>query len=161
MIRKSLFWGLTLVLIVALVGLIIRGRSLEKKQSNGPVEIVQKSKPTATRVLTPSDLELLQSTMKLERQSDTTGESRIAHHKIEIRNNGKVVYEGIQLSFDYLDRSGKRLAVKHYFIAKSLLPASTLTLDDVRIEDIPIKTADFRATVDYADIGQLPDSRNK
>jgi hypothetical protein len=97
----------------------------------------------------------------LERQTDTTEESEIAHHEIEIRNNGKVTYEGIQLSFDYLDRSGRKLAAKHYYITKSLAPGSTLALDDVRIGDIPNKTADFRVAIDYADIGRLRGSQNK
>ncbi|MBP1624567.1 MAG: hypothetical protein H6Q07_2587, partial [Acidobacteria bacterium] len=53
MIRKSLFWGLTLVLVVALISLIVRGRRLEKQQAGKSVEVVQESEPSPIRVLAP------------------------------------------------------------------------------------------------------------
>jgi hypothetical protein len=152
MIRKSLFWGLTLVLVVALVGLIIRGRQLEKEKSSRPVEIVQESKPSPTKALDPSDLKVLESKMSLEEKSEKPGESNIAHHEIEIQNIGDTTYQGIQLRFEYLDRRGKVLATKTYFVARKFLPRSTFKLDNIIIEDVPVAADRFRVDVDFADI---------
>jgi hypothetical protein len=156
MIRKSLFWGLTLILVVALVGLIIQGRRLEKQDSGSPVEIVQESVPTATRVLIPPDLEVLHSKMTLDRSAEKTDESDTAHHEIEIQNRGDVAYKGIQLSFDYLNRSGKVLATKTYLVSERIPPGNTLKLDDIRIGKVPVSATDFRVAVNFADIARVP-----
>jgi hypothetical protein len=154
MIRKYLFWGLTLVLVVALVNLIIRGRRLEKQQVDRLVEVVQDSEPTATRVLRPQDFEILQSKMLLEQEPGSKKQSRTARHEIEIRNKGKVSYSGIQLSFDYLDRSGRALGTKTRAVVQTILPGATLKIAEIKVDGIPISTVDSRVAIVYADIGQ-------
>jgi hypothetical protein len=156
MIRKSLFWGLTLVLMVALINLIIRGRRLEKQQSGRFAEDVRESQPTPTRVLVPRDLEIVQAKMRLEAQGSGKDRYQTARHEIEIRNNGKVPYGGIQLSFDYLDRSGKVLATKTQSVAQTILPGTSEKLPDIKVEGLAASTADFQAAILYADIGRAP-----
>lgn len=162
MLRKSLFFGLTLVLVVALVGLTLRGRRLEKQQASQSVEVVQPSRSTSTRIWTPQDLEIVQLKIRLEQGKGTAGriQSRIARHEIEIRNNGKVPYGRIQLSFDYLGRNGKLLTTRTQSISRTILPGTDLKLTDVGFDGLPSSTADFRVTIVYADIGNEPLSQD-
>ena len=145
MIRKYLFLGLTLVLIVALVNLIIRGRRLEKQQAGKSVETIKESKPTPTRVLRPDDLEIIGSSM----QRDAAGP---ALHTVEIRNNGRDSYSRIQLRIAYMDRGGKLLETKHYSIFRNISPGGRTRVTDIRVEGVPDLAARARVTIDYADL---------
>ena len=156
MIRKSLFWGLTLVLLVALVSLIIRGRRMEKGQAGRLVEVTQESPPSATRVLAPQDLQIVQSTTQLQEEPSGKRKSQTARHEIEIRNNGNVPYGRIQFRFDYLDRSRKTVATRNYSIVKTIMPGAALKLADIKADGIPALTASCTASVVYADIGHTP-----
>jgi hypothetical protein len=151
MFRKWLFGGLTLVLVAVLIGLIIQGNRLEKQKAGQPVEIIQKSVPTATRVFAPTDIQILHSNMRIEEGTDKSAPARIALHEIELRNSGTVAYEKIELSFDYLDENGKVLANRTYSVVQSITPDSTLNLV-VRIDDVPVSSENFRVSAPYADI---------
>ena len=144
MIRKYLFLGLTLVLIVALVNLIIRGRRLEKQQAGKSVETIKESKPTPTRVLRPDDLEIIGSSMQ-------RGAAGPALHTVEIRNNGHYSYSRIQLRIAYMDRGGKLLETKHYSIVRDISPGWT-RVTDIRVEAVPDLAARAQVTIDYADL---------
>jgi hypothetical protein len=146
MIRKSLFWGLTLVLVVALVSLVIRGRRLEKQEAAQAIEAVRQSQPSPTRVLAPQDLEIKGSTMQRYPGS-------IALHEVEIHNSGGVPYNRIELEFVYLDRAGKVLATKTHSLERTdIKPGQSLTATDIRIEGVPASTARFRASLLFADM---------
>ena len=156
MLRKSLFWGLTLVLVVALINLIIRGRRLEKQQASQLVEVVQEAKPTPTRVFAPRDLEIVQAGMRLEGVTGEKTESQTAQHEIEIRNRGTVPYGKVQIDFDYFDRSGKVLATRTQTIEQTISPGAMLKIAAVRIDGLPLSTVNSRASLAYADIGRAP-----
>lgn len=138
-----------LVLVVALVNLIFRGRRLEKEQAARLVEVVQDSKPTETRALIPKDLEVVQSNMKLEKAGS-------ARHAVEIRNNGAVPYNNIALKFAYLDRNGKIITARNYSIAQTVLPGSTVQIPDIAMGGVPATADGCRTTIVYADIGHTP-----
>jgi hypothetical protein len=141
MIRKSLFWGLTVVLVVALVGLILRGRRLEKQEAAQATEVVRQSRPSPTRVLAPQDLEIKGSTMQQSAGST-------ALHEVEIHHNGSVPYNRIQLEFVYLDRAGKVLSTKtHSFNRADIKPGQTLTATDIRIDGVPAAATKFRTSI--------------
>ena len=159
MARKYLFWGLTLVLVAVLVFLIVQGRRLEKQNAGRQGEIIQNSVPTATRAFSPKDIQILQSDMKLEENADESGKFKIAEHGIELHNSGSVSYGKIELRFDYLDRSRKVLAGRRYSVIQTISPGSTLELA-VRIDDVPLQTADFRVAVLYADIASKTVARS-
>jgi hypothetical protein len=150
MIRKSLFWGLTLVLVVALVSLIIRGRKMEKEQAAQPMEVVQQVPPSPTRVLAPQDLEILSSTMQLK--PDHT-----ALHAVEIQNRGRVPYSGILLKFAYQDRFGKLLETKTYALKAAILPGLGFRTQDIVIKEVPASAEKFQVSIQYADMLR-PDS---
>ncbi len=157
MLRKTLFWGLTLVLMVVLVNLILRERKLEKERARQMVEIVQESKPSATRVLGAQDLEIVQSKMILESESGTKLQSRSARHEIVIRNNGTLPYGEIQLKFEYFDKGGKTLLTKTHSIARTLMPGATVELSEILIDDLPDSIANSRVAIAFADIGHAPE----
>jgi hypothetical protein len=152
MIRKSLFWGLTLVLVVALISLIIRGRRLEKEQAQQMVEVARESKPTPTRVFAPQDLQIVQSRMQLE--TEPGHKDRIARHEIEIRNSGNIPYSDIQLMFDYASRAGKQLATRTRSIPQKILPGDTINITDIAVTDIPASTADSKVSIVSADLAK-------
>jgi len=152
MIRKSLFLGLTLVLVVALITLIIRGYKIEKDQARQPSEKVEEAKSTATRVLAPQDLKILSSKTVVEKKADPKKSSCISLHEIEIRNDGKVSYKDVQLRFAYFDRKGKELATRIHTAAQIISPGATIKLNDIMISDVPIPTVDSKATIISADI---------
>ena len=129
---------------------------MEKNQTKQPVEVVQQSKPTPTRVLGPQDLEILQEKLHWEEAGGEKKQSRAARHEIEIRNNGSVPYAEIQLRFDYLDRKGKTLASKTHTSTQGVLPGSVLKITDIIIPDLPLSAADSRATIAYGDLKPAP-----
>jgi len=146
MIRKSVFWGLTLVLVVALVSLIVRGRKFEKQQQAArSAEFVQPSKPTATRVLTPTDLEIVNSTMPLP-------PGHAAMPEIEIRNNGTVSYSRIELKFVYFDGAGKTVSTKTHSLDETIGPGKSVKVTVLSVEGIPASATRFQSSVLFADI---------
>jgi hypothetical protein len=147
MIRKSLFWGLTLVLIVALVTLIVRGRKLEKHQAARDVTITQESKPTPTKVLSPQDLEIVNSTMQ-------ANSPKTAVPAFGIRNNGTVPYNRIQLEFVYLDRGGKVAAKRTRLIERTVMPGTNIKISDMANEGIPDSAIECRILILNANIGR-------
>jgi hypothetical protein len=161
MIRKSVFWGLALVLAFVLVSIIIRGRRLEKKQSAKSVEIIQESPSTPTRVLMPKDLEVVQSKMRLEKVSDGQAPSVCAWHEMGIRNKEKISYQKIQLSIDYMDRRGENLVTKPYSVEKNLMAGNILQIADIKIEGLPAQTANCRIAIVYAEIETVPQPKQK
>jgi hypothetical protein len=145
MLRKSLFWGLTLVLIVALVNLIIRGRQMEKQQEAKSAQVVQQSKPTPTRVLSPEDLAVNGPAMRPDSQHPVLD-------KIGICNRGSVSYTNIQLQFLYLDRNGKELATSTHLIQQTVKPGETLEIAGTAGGQMPASTAESKVSILYADI---------
>jgi hypothetical protein len=152
MIRRSIFLGLTLVLVVALIALIVRGYKMEKEQAGQPKEKIEEAKSTATRVLAPQDLEILGAKTTVAKNTDSKERSRIARHEIEIRNNGKLSYQGLQLRFTYLDRKGKETTTKIYSVTQTVASGTTLKLIDISITDIPMSTVESKAAIISADM---------
>ena len=87
------------------------------------MEVVQQSESVPTRVLSPKDLEIVNSTMQLD--SGHAGEA-------EIRNNGSVPYVQTQLRFAFLDRNGRVLAAKDFLISRTLMPGKSIQMSQIR-----------------------------
>ena len=146
MIRKSLFWGLTLVLVAALVSLIIRGRQMEKLQAEKPVEVVEQALPSPIKVLQPDDLQVVNSTMQHE--SD-----HAALHEIEIRNNGVVPYTGIYIALVYLNQGGKVVQTRHQaLVGITVLPGQSYSAANIRVEEVPASATKFQISILSADM---------
>jgi hypothetical protein len=153
MIRRSLFFGLTLILMLGFIFLALRSRRQEEEPAGLPEETVEKSEATAARALKPADLEIVRSKMVLERNAGTTKPSFSARHEIEIFNHGNVPYKEMRLNFVYLSRTGKVLETRTYSIGQTILPGATLKLTDIRMAGFSESAAESRVSIVYADIG--------
>jgi hypothetical protein len=146
MIRRTLMGALTLVLIGVIVYLTIQSRRREAQASKSAVEVVKDSVPTAIRVMTPDELNIADSELKVIGST--------AHHRIVVQNGGKAAYCNIQLSFTYLGNSGKPLAARTYLVEKSILPGQSLSLDDIAQENIPKGAKNCTVKINHADLTQ-------
>ncbi len=154
MVRRSLFFGLTLILILAFTFLSVRGCRQEDAPPEQPRETVEKSETTATRVLKPQDLEIGRSQMTVDRSVDASGKPLFAaRHEIEIFNRGSVPYMKMRLRIAYLSSTGKILETKHHTIDQTILPGASLGLADIRIDGLSEPAAEARLSIVYADIG--------
>jgi hypothetical protein len=146
MIRKSLFWGLTLVLVAALVSLIIRGRQLEKQQAEKPAEVVEQSPSSPIRVLQPDDLHIVNSSM----QHDS---GTMAVHEIKIRNNGIVPYNGICVAFVYLNQAGKVIQTRNQIlVGVTVFPGQNHSAANIRVEEVPASATKVQLSILSADM---------
>ncbi|MGA2260103.1 MAG: hypothetical protein ABSH28_01565 [Acidobacteriota bacterium] len=152
MIRKSIFWGITLMLGTVLVWLVIQGRREETKQAAAPTEIVQTAKASPTRIFAPGDLEVGES-----REGVTSKQATPAPiGKIEIRNHGKVAYHDIMLKLTCLGGGGKVLDAQTRLIPGTIEPAQVLALSDLTFEGIPRGTVRYDFSILYCDFGPAP-----
>lgn len=154
MIRKSFFFGLTLVLVVALVTLILQGRKQEKLQASQKSEVIKESASSPIRVYEPSDLEIIRPTADFAKKSDGKTFSLGAGHGIEILNKGKVPYREILLALYYTDLKGKQVATKTYLIRKPLLPETSLKITDIPADSLPSSAKNFDIAILHADLGE-------
>jgi hypothetical protein len=158
MMRRALFFGLTLVLILAFVFLSVRGCRQGKEPANPSTETVEKSEASATRVLQPQDLEITLSKMTLEKHEDGAKPSLAARHKIEIVNHGNIPYRNIRLTFVYRSRAGKVLETRNHSMDQSILPGAVLKLADLRMDGLIESTAEAHISITYADVGIAPEA---
>jgi hypothetical protein len=149
-LRKYLFYGLTLVLVSALIFLVIQGRRMEKEQTRQGNDKIQKFKSTPIRVLSPPDLKILNASMTLE-PADVSGELPVARHNFEIYNAGTVAYCKIQLRLSYVDANGEVIASIPYSIEDSIPPGDTLVSNDVLIQKIPDAAVECLPSIVYGD----------
>jgi hypothetical protein len=160
MIRKYLIWGLTFVLIAAAIALGIRGRRLEKQQAAQVVEVVKESETTATRSWAPRDVEIVLSKMLLEKAAEKK-QPLTAQHHIELRNNGQVLYDRIQLKIEYLDSRAKVLETRLHSVEQIIPQGTVIKLDNIKIDKVPASTEDCRVAVVYADVKPATPSQNQ
>ena len=150
MMRKWLFIGLTVVLAAALVALVVQGRRLEKKAAQSPrsVEQVRESAPSATRVLAPSDLEIVESGFTL--RPGAGGKECV--HRLVVRNRGNVGYASIMARFTYLAPGGKALGRRTARVNQPVPPGQATSLGEIVLEGIPDRAVACRAEIASADL---------
>jgi hypothetical protein len=152
MIRRSLFWGLTLMLGAVLVWLIINGRKEEARQATAPAEVVKTASLSPTRVVAPKDLEIVASNamgaIKASR-SEPIG-------PIAIRNNGKISYHAIMLSLAYLDGNDRVLDTRSRLVPDTIQPGQSFTVSDFPLEDVPARAVRYRISIAYSNFGPAP-----
>lgn len=156
MIRRSLFLGLTGMLVVVLVYLVVQGRKEERVQQQNPrtVEIVRDSKPTLTRIIAPPDLQILESRMEIfHAGSGSPGEGGLAaKHQIVIRNDGKNTYRNLRLRLTYLGLSQKVLDARTKEVGEVLQPVQRRSLDEITIENAPAGAVKSTVRIISADL---------
>jgi len=154
MVRKSIFLGLTLMLGAVLISLIVKARK-EDRLSKRVVEFVKESAPTATRVISPADLRIADSNMKLFDSDDKAsrgGRAATASHSVVVQNTGSVAYAGVRIEFSYLGPGGKLLGRKSYSCVVMIPPGEGTTLDNIILKDVPYGTTRSTARILSADL---------
>jgi hypothetical protein len=153
MLRRALFFGLTLALIAVVIGLMVRSGRQEKEPASQIMEKIEESVPSATRVLDPRDLKAVLRQIAWEEKKDSAKPSYAARHEIEIRNSGNTPYKEMGLQFVYASRGGKGRATRTCSIAQTIAPGARVKLADVRTDGFSEPARDPGIRVVYADIG--------
>lgn len=149
MIRKTVFFGLTLILVIAFVALVIRGRKLERQQAERPPTFLSESS-SPVRAFAPSDLDIVGLQMKLEQDGT-------ARHEFELSNEGKVTYQSVQLEFVYRDAVGSQVAAKRYSVSRVLEPGRSAEIDDAVVGGVPLHAASVHGRVVFGEIASEGD----
>ncbi len=159
MFRKSLFWGLTLMLAAVLVVLVVKGRKAERMQqaASRPVEVVRTSPPSLTRVISPNDLQIVESKMDLEAPEAQPGQDapspgRTARHHLVIRDDGAISYRSFGLKVAYIGRENKVIETRTVPVPELLQPGQARSISEVKVENVPSGTVKCEVKVAYADI---------
>jgi hypothetical protein len=152
MFRKSIFSGLMVLLGASLVWMIISGRRREKQQQQvpHPVEIIQNSKPTATRIYAPPDLQIISIRMIPAAPGSNTSAS--AEHSVEIRNAGSMTYGNTLLMVTYFGKNGKTVEKRDYQLKEPVPPGKTLTYQSIQISPLPNEAVKCSGRIIYADL---------
>jgi hypothetical protein len=165
MFRRSIFLGLMVLLGSMLVYMVLSARRQEKRISSPPTEIIRKSKPSATRVLAPPDLQVTESTTEILPPSAGSGPVsgivarhsvtvRMARHSVTVRNQGTSHYRGFMLKFDYLAASGSSVETRSHQVSQDLPPGATVRLQDLLMEGLPAKVRRCRVGLAWADLAE-------
>jgi hypothetical protein len=156
MIRRSLFLGLTGMLVVVLGYLVVQGRKQEKRQQQNPrpVELVRESKPTLTRLIAPTDLQIMDA--KMEMSNADAGASKdgglSAKHRIIVRNNGQTAYRNIRFRLTYFSRGDKVLGSQTRETKETLQAGQSRSMEVILVESIPTGTAKSAVSILSADL---------
>lgn len=143
--RKGLFAGLTLLLIVVFIFLAIQGNRLEKERQRRDADVVETFRPTPVRSLEPRDLEITGAFME-RNNSGGTG------HRIEVRNRGEATYSEIRLKLDYVDAGGKTLEPVIRDVVERIAPGVTELTFEIPQDEIPAGAVDCIPSIVYGDI---------
>ncbi len=152
MMRKSLFWGLTVMLVAVLVWLVMQSRREEAQRRSGPVEIVKTARLSPTRVIAPKDLEVTGSPIEMAAER-SKGVGRSQRGAVMIRNRGEIAYHNIMLKLDCFGSSGKTLHMQTRVIVGTLQPGQSLQVGDIPTEGLPPGTVRCTVTILHADLG--------
>ncbi len=154
MVRRSIFLGLMVLLGSVLVYMILSARRQEKRVGSPPAEIVRQSKPTATRVLAPEDLQITDSSMQILQPAGGSGRVTevAARHSVTVRNEGKRRYRGFMLRFDYSTAAGRVVESRSRQVSQDLPPGETVTPQEILMEGLPGKVRHCAVSIAWADL---------
>ncbi len=159
MVRRSLFLGLTGMLVAVLVYLVVQGRKEDRQQqqqNQRPLELIRESKPSLTRVIAPQELHIIDSRMELSPAGAGTVSDK---HVIAIRNEGPTRFRSLRFRVIYLGHGGKVLATSTHEIRETIQPGETYS-GNVMIESVPAGTAKSELKILSADM-ESPVSASK
>ena len=153
MFKRQLFYGITLILLVVIIFLIMRGRNAEKEREAQIIQFeeVTSEIPSPVRAILPRELEIVEAGVSWTRDPDKKDAS-VAHHDITIRNTSEGSYVSLWLRMEYLDEKGKTIDTRTHEVSGSLPSGGTLRASDITIDGLPDATSDFRAVIISADL---------
>jgi hypothetical protein len=158
MFRKSIFWGLTLMLGTLLIWLVVRARKQEAQiaAAPAPVEIVRSAKTSPTRVIAPRDLDAGESQVEFASMVSGAPKSggRGALLHVVIRNRGAVPYHNVILKLTWVGASGKAIDSQTHLVPDTIEPGQTLNEGDVALEGVPKGSVKCTIAILRSDMGK-------
>jgi hypothetical protein len=153
MFRRQIFYGITLILLVVILFLLMRGRSSEKERQaqNIKLEEIASEAPSPVRAILPRDLEIIEAEVSWTRNPDEKNASE-AHHGVIIRNTGGGSYSRLRLRMEYIDKQSRSVEIRTFEVSEALPPGGTLRVSDIIINNLPDAASDFRASILSADL---------
>ena len=154
MFRRQIFYGITLILLVVIIFLLMRGRSAEKKQravQNFKIEKIASGAPSLVRAIPPRDLEIVGAEVSWTRNSGEKNAS-VARHDISIRNTGEGSYAGLLLRMEYIDEKGRPIETRTHEIKEAVPSGGTLSISGIIIDGLPDAALDCRPVILSADL---------
>lgn len=155
MFRKWIFFGLMILLGTVLAWMIIESRRLESRAMQSPPEVVQKARPSPTRVIDPEDLEIVASRTQFFNTQPNDG-TESARQSIEISNRGQSAYHDTMVAISCSAGGGKVLASSNHLVPGTIEPGQTVTADAILIRDVPDLAVRCTARILYSDLGPAP-----
>jgi hypothetical protein len=158
MFRRSIFWGLTLMLGTLLVWLVVRARKQEAQIAMvpAPTEIVRSAKSSPTRVIAPKDLDAGESQVEFASMVSgapkSGGRSALLH--VVIRNRGAVPYRNVMLKLTWVGTSGKAIDSQTHLVPGTIEPGQTLNDGEVALEGVPSGSVKCTIAILHSDLGQ-------
>jgi len=154
MFRRGIFYGITLILLVIVIFLLMRGRNDEKERRaahNSEMVKIASALSSPVRAILPRDLEIVTAETEWTRNSEEK-DATTARHNITIRNTGGGAYIGICLRMEYIDEKGLPVEIRTHEVKETVSPGETLRMSDIIINDIPDTAFDFHVTILSADL---------
>jgi|WetSurMetagenome_2_1015567.scaffolds.fasta_scaffold12965_2 hypothetical protein len=154
MIRRSLFWGLTLILMGAVVYLAVQSRREAGEPQLAQIrEVTQEAKPSLTRVLNPGDLQVIESGPAAASGLNDPKAKIPSGCAVSFRNVGSVPYCSLQIKITYWGKNGKSLGTRNVTTKGTIPAGEILNSGGIFAEDAPADTAKCEAIILSADIG--------
>jgi len=159
MIRRYVFWGLTVILVAVLVSLIVQSRRLETQSAPTVTEVVKTAQSSPIRVIAPQDLAVVSSDMRLVNPSTESAPiadaQSAAELEVSVENRGSEPYIGVLLRFTYLGSANNVLRSQDYLVDKQLPPGQTTSTGTIEMDDVPKNTVKCDVTIVSADFEPL------
>ena len=154
MIRRSLFLGLTLILLGAVVYIAFRSqREAADPQLPKIAEVTQEAKTSLTRVLNPGDVKVVESARPAAAGVNEPKGTIQPGCSVSFRNEGSVPYCNLQIRLIYRDHNGKSLETRSITVKGVIQPGGMLDSGGIFAENAPADTAKCEVAVLSADIG--------
>ena len=153
MIRRSLFLGFMIVLGSVLVYLILSARKQEKRVVNRPTEIVRASKLSATRAVSPVDIEItgVRTESAVPATDEAGSDNASMRCFVTVRNRGKVAYDRFMVRLVYTNAGGREES-RSQEVSGKVAQGATVTLPEIAIGDLSRRKARVRADIVWADL---------
>jgi len=155
MIRKTVFWGLTVVLVAVLVSLIVQSRRLEKQPAPKVTEVVKTAQSSPIRIVAPRDLKVVSLKMKFVTPSAEGAQIAdalpAAELEVFLKNQGPDSYVGVQLRFNFLGNTNNALGSQNYLVNKAIPAGQITSTGIITLDDVPENAVKCDATIISAD----------
>jgi len=154
MFRRQIFYGITLILVIVIIFLLMRGRSAEKERraaQNFKAGEIASVPPSPVRAISPRDLEIIEAKVSFEPSLGERNAS-VARHDISVRNTGKSSYVGLWLRMEYIDGKGRTVETRTHEVKEALPSGETLRVSGIVIDSLPDAALDCRVTILSADM---------